>query len=193
MKTKTVLKTILIGAIATIISTGCKKDKSDPLTTPETQNITKDLTALKNSITTYRYWITTEIITDKAIDLYGKGATKNLFSQRPDHQTDYFIEVSSNEDKTETLMDYKLHFGSKKLPKKSWHEEGQFRCATNPENNNKLFIDWIQPYIDPKYTFEIDSYYIESLKDNVLKLYSYDSEIETTVHLTFIGSNTKPF
>ncbi len=190
MKTKTLLQTLLIGIIT---ATGCKKDKNDPLAKPQTQDLKKETTEIRNRITSYRYWTTTEIVTDKAVNIYGKGATRNVFSQRPAHQADYFIEITPNKDETSNRMDYKIHFGSKKLPGPQWNEEGHLRCTTNPENNNMLFIDWIQPYVDPKYTFEIDSYYVESIKENVLKLYSNDSELGTTVHLTFIGSNTKPF
>lgn len=194
MKTKTILKTLLVGYITTIIATGCKKDKSDYLTPYEVQSNQnkKEATDIRGKICAYPYWTATEILADKAVDIYKKGATRDIFSQRPDHQADYFIEVKYSTDDVWNTMNYKLHFGSKKLPAKSYNEEGQFGF-TRDNNNNKLLIDWIRPYEEPKYTFSNDSYYLESLQGNVLKLYSYDITLKTTVHLTFIGSNIKPF
>lgn len=191
MKTKTLLRTILATAITTTIATGCKKENTD-ITPREVQNTQykNEVGEKRSQITSYRYWTATEILSDKAVDLYKKGATRDIFSQRPEHQADYFIEVTYNE--TWSDMNYKLHFGSKKLPGQLYNEEGTFGFSRNPDNN-KMQIDWIRPYEAPKYTFGISTYYLESIQGNQLKFYRYDNTLQTTVHVTFIGSNVKPF
>lgn len=193
MKTKTVLKTILIATITTVVATGCKKDKSDYLTPYEAQSNQnkKEVANIRGQICAYPYWTATEILSDKAVDIYKKGATRDIFSQRPDHQANYYIEVKYSTDETWNLMDYKMHFGSKRLHDQPETEESQFGFYR--DTDNKILIDWVRPYEAPKYTFGISTYNVESIQGNRLKLYRYDITLQTIVRVTFIGSNTKPF
>ena len=193
MKTKTLLRTFLIATITTIVATSCKKDNTDitPREAQSTQN-KKEVEDKRTQVSAYRYWTATEILSDKAVDLYQKGATRDIFSQRPEHQSDYFIEVTYTNNQFWNMVDYKLHFGNKKLPGKLYNEEGQFGFYKD-QDNTKTQIDWIKPYEEPKSTFSISTYNLESIQGNQLKLSRYDNTIQTTVHVTFIGSNTKPF
>lgn len=188
MRAKTILQTLLVGVIT---ATSCKKDNTD-LAAREVQSTQnkKEVGEKRTQVCSYRYWTATEILSDKAVDLYKKGTTRDIFSQRPDHQADYFIEIAYNEVWSD--MTYKLHFGSKKLPSQSETEDGTLGFSRNPDNN-KLQVDWIRPYEAPKYTFGISTYNLESLQGNQLKLSRYDNTLQTTVHVTFAGSNVKPF
>ena len=152
-----------------------------------------------NKICAYPYWIATDIVADAPVDLYGKGATRDVFSQRPEHQGDYYIEVKQAIEggipegyPTYPVIKCKLHFGNKKRPDQKELKQDTFYFNNTTDGRIQLY--WIRPYEKPLHTYDTSNYFVESVQDNELKLYDYDYYLlKTTVHVTFKGSNTKPF
>ena len=92
-------KSKLLVAVATIALasiTACKKGGGAAESSPSREKNKQEKAFeedINKRISTYRYWKPTAITADSPVDIYKKGATTDIFSQRPEHQADYHIEV----------------------------------------------------------------------------------------------------
>lgn len=210
---------VAAATIALASITACKKDANSQKSPMQVENEKNDAYRedMFNRICAYPYWKATAIIADSPVDIYKKGSTTDILSQRPEHQTDYYISAkkvtktfdypgvgkrSSNE------VESKLHFGPKTLQMKrdeiakrgykgdeidekikQWNET-PFSLTRGLDHQRK--IKWVKPFEEPKYTHSSAMYDITSFQNNELKLFYFDIELNTTVRVTFTGSKTIP-
>lgn len=211
MNIKKLTPLVAIAAITLASITACKKDpnssKSPIRIRDEKERAAR--TDMFNRISAYPYWKATAITTDTPVDIYKKGPTTDIFSQRPEHQTDYFISVRQEIRNNVTERGSWLHFGPKtiemkknNLLKNGYTEDQINRIIRDWKDvsisfsngmNNQLEIEWVQPFFaDPKYTHSMVMYKMSSFQNNELKLYYFDTALKTTVRVTFTGSKTIP-
>lgn len=218
MKIKKLTPLVAAATIALASITACKKDAASQKTSMQIENEKNDAYRedMFNRICAYPYWKATAITADSPVDIYKKGATTDIFSQRPEHQTDYYISAK----KVTKTVDYpgvgkrsfnevesKLHFSPKMLKMKRdeiakrgykgdeidekikhWNETSF--SLTRVDHQRK--IQWVKPFEEPKYTHSSEMYDITSFQNNELKLFYFDRELNTTVRVTFTGSKTIP-
>jgi hypothetical protein len=198
-----------LAVILMISSSSCKKSSKEDikLNQEELNNKNKlERLELLNRICAYPYWTTTTVTADNPVDIYKKGATTDIFSQRPKHQSDYYIEVKLD---PPHVVDYVLHFNAKTIQgiKKDLAGDGwttreiDEEFETRKDRYFQLGIDeslnrtleWIRPFsLYKKRAYGNQYYRIESIQENILKLYYFDKELSTTIRVTFTGSKTIP-
>lgn len=213
MKIIKLTQLVAIAVIATTFSmTACKKGADSELTPHEIEDkkskaFNEDLI---NRVCAYPYWTPTAITADTPVDIYKKGATTDIFSQRPKHQVDYYISVKRITDRyNNPKVESRLHFGPETLqnikdkmakehfmtPEEideelQWRHEASFFLSKGAKKQRQ--VSWVQPFTEPKYTHSSQTYEITSFQSNELKLYAYDHELKTTIRVTFTGSKTIP-
>ena len=180
-------KSTLLLSVAVILmvsSSSCKKSsKEDIKLKQEELNNKHQLERLEllNRICAYPYWTATTVTADNPVDIYKKGATTDIFSQRPEHQTDYYIsakKVTETFDypgvgpRSQNEIETRLHFGPKTIQKlRDEYSRDGYKPAEIDErinrrqestfslskgSNGERQIQWVQPYHYRKYTHDYD-------------------------------------
>lgn len=210
MNIKKLTPLVAAATIALASITACKKDANSQKSPMQVENEKNDAYRedMFNRICAYPYWKATAIIADSPVDIYKKGATTDIFSQRPEHQTDYFISVKREIRYNVPETGSWLHFGPKTIQMK--RDEIAKRGYKGGEIDEKIKqwkdvsisltrgldhkrkIQWVKPFEEPPYTHSTVMYDITSFQNNELKLFYFDRELNTTVRVTFTGSKTIP-
>ena len=182
IKKSKLLVSVAVSAL-TFSMTACKKDPNSNKNPTRIENEKNKAYRedMFNRISAYPYWKATAITADSPVDIYKKGATTDIFSQRPEHQTDYYISAKKV---TETLdypgvgprsqneIETRLHFGPKTIQKlRDEYSRDGYKPAEIDErinrrqestfslskgSNGERQIQWVQPYHYRKYTHDYD-------------------------------------
>lgn len=212
MTLKKLTQLVAVAAIATTFSmTACKKGTDSDLTPQaleekETNAYNEDMIS---RVCAYPYWKATAITADSPVDIYKKGATTDIFSQRPKHQVDYYISVKRVTDRNNNpKVESQLHFGPETLQgikdemtkelmtpdeieeELKWRHKASFSLSKGAKDQRQ--IQWVQPFTELEYTHSSKTYELTSFKNNELKLHAYDHKLKTTIRVTFTGSKTIP-
>jgi len=210
IKKSKLLVAVAVSAL-TFSMTACKKDATSPKNPmqveSEKNNAYRD--DMFSRICAYPYWKATAITADSPVDIYKKGATTDIFSQRPEHQTDYYISAKPSTGYwNNPEVNSTLHFSPKTIQMKrdeiakdgytadeidekirQWKDVGFY---LNKGRNDQRQIKWVKPFEEPPYTHSTELYDITSFQNNELKLFYFDRELNTTIRVTFTGSKTIP-
>ncbi len=210
MNIKKLTPLVTIAAITLTLIAACKKDKEANKTPMQIEREKNDAYRedIFKRVSAYPYWIPTAITAETPVDIYKKGATTDVFSQRPEHQTDYYISVKRVTKYDNPELDSRLHFGHKTIQtkKEKMKNDGykpdrieeQIDLMTkayfslSKGRNDVQQIQWVKPFAEPEGTHGHATYQMTTFQNNELKLHYYDHSLKTTIHVTFTGSKTIP-
>lgn len=190
MSIKKLTPLVAMAAIATIFSfTACKKSNTssdkEGNEIMRRQSVSKDIQ--KQICAFDGGWKVESILADKPVDVFKKGATKDIYSQRPACQSDDHFDITYQEKGyPKAVVSFNaLKYIDEKYPDYNTDTElVEFEVDHNPDNSTTIRAP--KMFGDESYMKNV-TYKMESLKNNKLHLSYEDKALETTIRVVLIG------